>query len=254
MRWLFLFLLAFQIHAHEVCHFSSEGNETVKYTAVTGVVNDGGRSYFYSSPEDDCKGKLFLVPGDKIIVYKEYADYKFVSYLSKAGNFVSGWMKKDRLLDRSAGKAEISYADFMLQFNGVDFFLGDPISGVNKKLKRDHKADSYTYVGNSDGGNVYVLDYPDDKSTAIYFSSTNSSIRGDDEEVISQVTLRSSEYKTKRNISVGDTYDTVVKVYGYGNKDNDIVSYKYTDMILSFQFVNNKVVAITYYINPDFKE
>lgn len=252
MRWFILFFIVFQTYAQDICRLSSEEKGKINYTASNGVISGDGRSYFYLSPVDDCENKVFLIPGDKITYYKEYNGYVFVDYISREGKNFNGWMKKNRIADGYIDDGRIGYSDFSVFFNKVKISLGDPISFINKELKTNNKPVSYSYVGFSDSGSAYVLDFPGDNSSAIYFSSINSDVRGDDEEIISQITLQSSDYKTKRNITIGNTLNDVSQAYGTGGKkEGAYVTYVYMDMILSFQFdKNNKITAITYSIQP----
>lgn len=253
MRYLLLFFVIFNVSAQETCNTSNIKSDEVSYIVSTSTVVGSERSYFYSSPAQRCKGKLFLIPGDKVVSYKKYNGYRFIHYVSKKGDNVSGWMKQDNITDYTSSRNELNNSDFILYFIDAGIYLGEPISHVMNSLKKNNEPVSYNLVGNTEYGDVFSLDFPVDNSASIYFSSFNSKIRGDNEgEIISQITLYTQKYKTKRGIAVGSGFNDVIRMYGAGEKDDDkTILYSYADMMLSFQFdEKNKVKMIMYSIKP----
>ncbi|HSI89158.1 MAG TPA: hypothetical protein VK918_08885 [Pyrinomonadaceae bacterium] len=81
-----------------------------------GVVNGskGSRAYFYNDDKEDCpsgrgcRGKAYLVPGDEVIVNREYRGYACGWFTNAAGKTTVGWLDArhlefpERLIDASA--------------------------------------------------------------------------------------------------------------------------------------------------------
>jgi len=70
--------------------------ETSSYfPRLTGKIIGKGRIYFYKSPTANCASiNLFLVAGDKVVVYESTVNGEFESvlYITKGGNNVIGWI------------------------------------------------------------------------------------------------------------------------------------------------------------------
>lgn len=71
------------------------------------VVAGKGRLVFHTAPAVHCQTeKLFVIPGDKLIAYTEYAGYTAVLYLHpKTGREADGWVASSRLSPTGTGIA-----------------------------------------------------------------------------------------------------------------------------------------------------
>ncbi|MEQ9863146.1 hypothetical protein [Pectobacterium aroidearum] len=75
-------------------NLSAEVEQDLLKTSDSGyIVVASGRAYLYSAPSESCKLKnTFLIRGDKIDVYAEYAGFFSMMYLKKNGEPVMGWI------------------------------------------------------------------------------------------------------------------------------------------------------------------
>ena len=71
------------------------------------VVAGKGRLVLHTAPAVHCQTeKLFVIPGDKLIAYTEYAGYTAVLYLHpKTGREADGWVASSRLSPTGTGIA-----------------------------------------------------------------------------------------------------------------------------------------------------
>ena len=69
-------------------------------------VTGNGRLYFHRAPRNDCiETRVFIIPGDEVIVYADYKGYAQVMYIQKNGGDVEGWLSEDRLKPTGTGIA-----------------------------------------------------------------------------------------------------------------------------------------------------
>ena len=75
-----------------------QGSRVPGYQSEREVIGQG-RLYFHSSPYPKCRlPKLFIVPGDKVTAYVEFAGFTAVMYLNKkTGDDAMGWVESARL-------------------------------------------------------------------------------------------------------------------------------------------------------------
>lgn len=63
-----------------------------------------GRLQFYSAPAKKCEiNGLFVIPGDELDASVEYGDFVAVTYLTKDGKLVDGWVERNRLIETGVG-------------------------------------------------------------------------------------------------------------------------------------------------------
>lgn len=70
-------------------------------------VTGKGRLYFHSSPYPECRlSKVFILPGERVIAYVEFAGFTAVMYLNKkTGDDAVGWVESARLKATGTGIA-----------------------------------------------------------------------------------------------------------------------------------------------------
>jgi len=106
MRFFVLIFLSLSAMSHANTNFNCDAEDTKASLAAakfhppeTHYVVGSGRLYFHSAPVIVCKDKnLFVVPGDYLYVYSEYADWYQVMFVNpKTGKEAEGWVQKNRL-------------------------------------------------------------------------------------------------------------------------------------------------------------
>ncbi|MBJ9974479.1 hypothetical protein IAE35_12760 [Pseudomonas sp. S75] len=98
-----------------LCVFSSLGHAAVNCSALAekisstvpefhpvrgGEVIGTGRVHFYTAPDEACANqKIFVVPGDSLIVYSILQDESWleVNFVAKNGEDYTGWVKAERV-------------------------------------------------------------------------------------------------------------------------------------------------------------
>lgn len=142
---------------------------------VNGRKNE--RAYFYDDDRDcpngkDCRRKAYIIPGDEVIVAREYGDYSCVWYEPAKGSETVGWIRTDRLEKRKL--KEPQRADWLGEWeDGVSSITIRPGTGGNGFHV---KGDSY-WQGAVEGSiHIGELDYPGRLVGAVLESSS-----GDDE-------------------------------------------------------------------------
>ncbi|MDP4178465.1 MAG: hypothetical protein Q8900_09030 [Bacillota bacterium] len=146
--------------------------------------------------------------------------------------------------------------DFVVT-DGVDTITLDMLYKNFKTNKQEVKQDT-DYVGDVTSGEYvykyYMHAYNDFN---IYISNVNYNLknRSIDDRYITEITLKNSNFKTKRDISVSSNLEDIINAYGNGKKmiidDNSFSeSYQYKDMELTFIIdKQNKVNTIVLKIN-----
>lgn len=137
--------------------------------------------------------------------------------------------KNNISLDTAYNKLDINMSEVMLDNN----YVGEIYSG------------EFVYK-------VYMHQYID---FDLYVSnlSYNLKNRDFDEYFITQITLKNSEFKTYRGITVGADIEEVIKAYGYTEAitedGNTNLTYAVNDMKMQFEFDENQMVtAVRLYI------
>jgi len=70
------------------------------HPVLGGEVIGRGRAYFYTAPDEACTNKkVFVVPGDALIIYSILQDESWleVNFVAKDGQDYTGWVKADRV-------------------------------------------------------------------------------------------------------------------------------------------------------------
>lgn len=70
------------------------------HPVLGGEVIGTGRVHFYIAPDEACANKkIFVVPGDSLIIYSILQDESWleVSFVAKNGQDYTGWVKADRV-------------------------------------------------------------------------------------------------------------------------------------------------------------
>lgn len=106
MKYLIsLFSLLFFISAANASDFCSDMQKKadreqayIDHSTSDYKVISKGRLYFYSAPDKKCKNsKVFLVPGDHVIVYSIYNGFLSAAYFKSNGDSVDGWLDTSQL-------------------------------------------------------------------------------------------------------------------------------------------------------------
>ncbi|KEY57889.1 hypothetical protein [Serratia sp. DD3] len=239
----FIFLFFVSFFARSSCIESQQTSQTKQISlAKVKEVNNSERAYFYKYANGVCKEEnLFIIPGDRVIAYKNLNGYDYVAYLTKNGDTVSGWIENNRLFDVEQTAGDITYSDFFIKIDGVNVYIGQPTYELKSKVSEiKNKKIELNYIGNNNDSNVFGVDFPFNNYAVIYISDLNHIIRNDNEEVVSQIVINfGGDYSTSRGIKIGDSVDSVIKKYGGNGVISNIdgeksITYQYADMIISF--------------------
>lgn len=219
------------------------------------VVASESRLYFYSAPDEICKQDgSFVIKGDLLYAYKVHDDFTYVNYLTSKGDEVKGWVKNFGLKEFSTKTSEVNIkhmniSDFIALNNSQWFGLGGLLS-TNKLLAKDKEVSS-SFIGdfpNENGGlnKFYSHTY---KHFKIISSNINYDERlwtGDDDYIITNITLTTPEYHTIRNAKVGDKKEDILARYKEAPLKESIDKLTYTlgKMSLIFNVKNNAVTSI----------
>lgn len=149
--------------------------------------------------------------------------------------------------------------------NASDFVISDGINSVKldspfkdlKINKPEEKLDT-NYVGETTSGKyiykTYIHKYAD---FDLYVSNLNYNLknRNFDEYYITQITLKSNNFKTNRGITIDSKLEDVYAAYGNIEKTSidgkELLNYTLNDMILSFTIdKNEKVQSVILMIKP----
>lgn len=117
------------------------------------------------------------------------------------------------------------------------------------KIEKPEELQDNNYVGEIYSGEivykVYIHKYADFN---LYVSNSNYNLknRNFDEYYITQITLKNSNFKTYRGITIGSNVEDIVKSYGSVKEsiedDNTVLIYTLNDMKMSFTIDGNQKV------------
>lgn len=219
------------------------------------VKTNKSRVYFYTAPDDSCiQEDKFVIAGDFLYAYKRHNDFIYVNYFNSKGVIANGWIKnidinKFNPVGVNAYKSEINITDFIVLDNGNWFGLGTVLSKNSGLLKKTETSSEYIgdFPNESGGLNKFYSHSFNDLN--IISSNLNYSARLwtiDDEYIISNIILTSPNYKTIRNIKVGDKKESILKSYS-GNNYEELsgnIVYRFGQMSLTFNLQDNKITSI----------
>lgn len=219
-------------------------------------ITAGGRAWFYSQPDEQCKTERFIIRGDRVLQYRKQGEFAYVNYINSKNKVVDGWIKLSLLEKADEQKNMLNYQDFIWSSdNGEADFLGKPLSDntVSRWLEKQKKKVSVPPL------HVFFREFElwrfDTGDTIITESVTNMIIEkrtGGRDKYISEITFKNSRYKTRRGISAGDTYQDMVKAYGnlyQTSPDDNCYYYSWFDRRLGFCFDGERVITEVVYKN-----
>lgn len=137
--------------------------------------------------------------------------------------------------------------DFIVTDTKNNIILDSPYKEF--KIDRPEKELENNYVGEIYSGEfvykTYIHMFAD---FDLYVSNSNYNYknRNFDEFYITQITLKNSNFKTSRGISIGSKAEDIINIYGLGEKSNvdgkDVLIYTLNDMEMSFTIDENQKV------------
>lgn len=250
-----LLFLSFPSFSYNVCSQQIEyADKIIQSSGMIKEVSSSKMLHFYIAPINSCARSDFIIKGDRVISYKTYNNFDYITYVTKGGETVTGWIKNSDLDAIEPSQTELNASDFSLKIQGVNVYLNQSIVNLNDLAKP--KEIELNLVGNTENGNVYGVSYPSDKHASVYASEINSAIKANGEESVSQLSIYDGEYSTSRGVHVGDSLHEVINKYGeYGiaatDNDTKYLKYQHLDMNINFTYgQDNKVSLITYNVIP----
>ncbi|PKE28538.1 hypothetical protein CWS43_21135 [Rahnella sp. AA] len=235
---------------------------TAKVTTINGqtdiprdtyVFANKNRVMFYNAPNELCKiNDIFVVNGDLLYAYKKFLTYTYVSYPTIKGQYVFGWVNSDDIDAFSPEKAvrnkkRLFITDFIVMNDSNWFGLGSnyEILGVKEnEISSSFIGDFPNNVGGLD--KFYAHEYTN-------FSIIESNVgydkrlwTMDDSNIISSITLKTPNYKTIRNIKVGDSANDIRSAYNLlpDKENSNKIGYLFSEMSLVFNLNKEKITSI----------
>lgn len=219
------------------------------------MVSDESRLYFYSAPDEMCKQEdAFVIKGDFLYAYKIHEDFTYVNYLTSKGNEVKGWVKNAGLKAftptiSDTYKKNMTIPDFIAVKNNDWFGLGGSFS--SNKLLTQKKEISSGFIGDfpNDSGGLNKFYSHAYKDFTVVSSNADYDKRLwtiDDDYIVSNITLSTTEYHTIRNVKVGDTKEKVLNRYKgiqFRESDGKLI-YTLGTMTLTFNLNNDIITSI----------
>lgn len=236
-------------------------NGQSKIPKVSLVVATKKKVYFHTAPDESCRqDDKFIIAGDILYAYKLHAGFTYVNYITSSGDEVKGWVNSSELNKFSPSESKLdkklNITDFIIVSQNSWFGLGSSFS--NDKYLQKEKETSSEYVGdfpNDSGGldEFYAHSYLD---FSLIVSNVNYDKRLwtiDDDYIISDITLTTSKYQTRRGIKVGDKKEDVLKAYDgiAPDNSNNEISYALGSMSLNFKLSNDIVTSIEMSLIPE---
>ena len=221
-------------------------------------VKSDGRVYFYSQPDEKCKENIFVIKNDRLVSFKKFKYFDYVTYINKDNHTVYGWVKNADLVGIEYPEAMINKKDYAINIDGVSVYIGQSLNQLKiDVLNKTGKEIILNMIGNQNDATVFGVNFPFNGKSSIYVSDLNHIQRNNVEESVSQINIYSDLYKTNRGVKIGDDYNLVTQIYDpdesikMQKKGINSLSYQYLDMNLLFNFNSeNKVSSIVYILLP----
>ncbi|RUT65130.1 hypothetical protein CKG00_00950 [Morganella morganii] len=216
----------------------------------------GGRAWFYSQPDEQCKTDRFIIRGDRVLQYRRQGDFAYVNYINSKKKVAEGWIKLSLLEKADEQNNTLNYEDFIWSSdNGEADFLGKPLSDNIVSRWLDQQKENISVPPLHDFFREFELWHFDTGDTIVTVAGTNVIIEkrtGEPDKYISGITFKNNRYKTRRGIAAGDTYQDMVKAYGNVyqiSPDDNCYYYSWFDRQLGFCFGENRVITEIMYKN-----
>lgn len=194
-----------------------------------------------------------IIAGSAIVFFTLLRDKSTGSSLKSGNPRATGQGNKESTDDVVVAQP-LTEGDFAVTDNeGKNHIYLDAPFSTFMTDKRENKVEN-NFVGFVNDGEYeykyYIHKYD---GFDIYVSNANYQKKGRsfDEYYISQITLKSSDFRTPRGITIGSKMDDVVKLYGQGqrvvgNNNTVTLTYRTRDMEIGFSFdQQQKVKEIT---------
>ncbi len=226
---------------------------------ATKEVITGGRTWFYSQPDEQCKTDRFIIRGDHVLQYRKQGDFAYVNYINSKNRVVEGWIKLSLLEKSDEQNNDLNYQDFIWSSDdGEADLLGKPLSDntVSRWLEQQKKKVSVAPL--HDFFREFELWRYDTGDTIITVAGTNVIIEkrtGGRDKYIAEITFKNNRYKTRRGIAAGDSYQDMIKAYGNRyqiSQDDNCYYYSWFDRRLGFCFDGDREIKeVTYRNYPE---